>query len=194
MDEAFGTATRTAIEAAWTSWGRLDQDVIAPLINPAFMGGPAWPGLRQAYSITRRTDALLLASSGLADPTTWDDDDATNGFKVEMYAIASDLPVDSDTTTVAGLLGTQVTTMVKTRDERDGQFDMAVGEGPENTATISCQRRRTTSSTVLMHGYTPGIDLHLGNRPMRGLVVSRARHQTACSGDRDGTRPVRNAP
>lgn len=102
LDEAFGTATWAAIEAAWTSWGRIDRDVIAPLINPAFMGGPAWPGLRQAYSITRRTDAILLASSGLADPTAWDDDDEpTNGFELEVYAIASDLPVDSDTMTVA---------------------------------------------------------------------------------------------
>ncbi|MFD3431307.1 hypothetical protein [Nocardia fluminea] len=102
LDKEFGPATWAGIEAAWTSWGRLDQDVIAPLINPAFMGGPAWPGLRQAHSITRRTDAILLASSGLADPTAWDDDEPTNGFEVEVYAIASDLPVDSDTMTVAG--------------------------------------------------------------------------------------------
>ncbi|MFD3508649.1 hypothetical protein [Nocardia sp. NPDC058666] len=102
LDNEFGPATWAGIEAAWTSWGRLDQDVIAPLINPAFMGGPAWPGLRQAHSITRRTDGILLASSGLADPTTWDDDEPTNGFEVEVYAIASDLPVDSDTMTVAG--------------------------------------------------------------------------------------------
>ncbi|MGQ4619256.1 hypothetical protein [Nocardia sp. R7R-8] len=102
LDEAFDTATWAAIESAWTSWGRIDQDVIAPLINPAFMGGPAWPALRQAHSITRRTDAILLASSGLADPTAWDDDEPTNGFELEVYAIADDLPVDSDTMTVAG--------------------------------------------------------------------------------------------
>lgn len=101
LDESLTTTTSEAIDAAWNSWGHLDNDVIAHLINPAFMGGPAWPALRQAHTITRRDNALLVASSGLADPTTWDDAEPTNGYELEVYGISPDLPTDSDTMTVA---------------------------------------------------------------------------------------------
>ncbi|MEU1208863.1 hypothetical protein [Nocardia sp. NPDC005825] len=101
LDESLTFATAEAIDAAWTSWGRLDTDVIAHLINPAFLGGPAWPALRQAHTITRRDNALLVASSGLADPTAWDDAEPTNGYELEVYGISADPPADSDTITVA---------------------------------------------------------------------------------------------
>ncbi|GAB0106493.1 hypothetical protein JMUB6875_54790 [Nocardia sp. JMUB6875] len=101
LDESLTFATAQAIDAAWASWGRLDTDVIAHLINPAFLGGPAWPALRQAYTITRRDNALLVASSGLADPTAWDDAEPTNGYELKVYGISADLPADGDTIAVA---------------------------------------------------------------------------------------------
>ncbi|MBL1073324.1 hypothetical protein JK358_02830 [Nocardia sp. 2] len=94
-------ATYAAIDAAWDSWGRRDTDVIAHLFNPAFLGGPRWPALRQAHSIARRDNALLVASSGLADPTEWADAAPTNGYELEVYGITPDLPLDSDAMTIA---------------------------------------------------------------------------------------------
>ncbi|QLY31138.1 hypothetical protein [Nocardia huaxiensis] len=94
-------ATYAVLDAAWDSWGRRDIDVIAHLINPAFLGGPRWPALRQAHTIARRENALLVASSGLADPTAWDDAAPTNGYELEVYGITPDLPLDSDAMSIA---------------------------------------------------------------------------------------------
>jgi hypothetical protein len=48
--------------------------VLAPLVNPAFMGGPRWPSLRQAWRVIRRPDSVIIASDGLSDPFEDDDD------------------------------------------------------------------------------------------------------------------------
>ncbi|SUA77088.1 Uncharacterised protein [Nocardia otitidiscaviarum] len=48
---------------------------------------------------------LRVASSGLADPTAWDDAEPTNGYELEVYGISADLPADSDTMTVATVAG-----------------------------------------------------------------------------------------
>jgi hypothetical protein len=73
----------------WKSKGELDPDVIAHMINPAFMGGPAWPSLRQAFITLRRPEATILASDGLSDPyDDMDENDANaeyNGFGLEVY-------------------------------------------------------------------------------------------------------------
>jgi hypothetical protein len=45
-DEAFLQKTYEARDKYVSSLGQVDPDVIAPLINPAFMGGPMWPNLR----------------------------------------------------------------------------------------------------------------------------------------------------
>ncbi|WP_282783477.1 MULTISPECIES: hypothetical protein [unclassified Nocardia] len=110
--EIHDAATWNALSDAWNSWGRLDDDVIGHLINPAFLGGPRWPALRQAHAIARREDALLVASSGLADPTTWDDAEPTNGYEVEVFGISPDLPTSSGTMAVAkSWLGQMVMTV-----------------------------------------------------------------------------------
>ncbi|WP_330184065.1 hypothetical protein OHB26_10895 [Nocardia sp. NBC_01503] len=101
IGDTYDAETYRVLDAAWNSWGRLDTDVIAHLINPAFMGGPQWPALRQAHAIARRDDGLLVASSGLADPTEWDDAEPTNGYELEVFGISGDLAVDSDTISVA---------------------------------------------------------------------------------------------
>ncbi|KKR30268.1 hypothetical protein A2715_03225 [Candidatus Woesebacteria bacterium RIFCSPHIGHO2_01_FULL_39_32] len=53
----------------WAAVGKVDSDVFAPLINPAFSGGPKWPSLRQAYrKIVTNDGVLIIASDGLSDP------------------------------------------------------------------------------------------------------------------------------
>lgn len=90
-----GEATHRALDEAWSAWGVSDEHVIAPIVNPAFLGGPAWPGLRQAHRIVRGP-GLLVASDGLADPKEWDDHAPTNGFGLEVYGIGGDLAVDTE--------------------------------------------------------------------------------------------------
>lgn len=63
-----------ARDAFYATLGDVDADVLAPLVNPAFMGGPRWPSLRQAWRVIRRADTVIIASDGLSDPFEDDDD------------------------------------------------------------------------------------------------------------------------
>lgn len=86
--------TSQARAQAWQAFGAVDDDVLTHLINPALMGGPRWPAMRQAYRVARDGSALLLASDGLSDPF----DEGTgpqdaNGFGLEFFAIAPVAPV-----------------------------------------------------------------------------------------------------
>ncbi|NHQ92400.1 hypothetical protein [Janthinobacterium lividum] len=63
-----------ARDAFYATLGAIDADVLAPLLNPAFVNGPRWPSLRQAWRVIRRADSLILASDGLSDPFEDDDD------------------------------------------------------------------------------------------------------------------------
>jgi hypothetical protein len=74
-----GYAARTAV---YRTLGEVDPDVIAPLINPTFMGGPRWPALRQAWQVVRRPASTIIVSDGLSDP--FDDDLTPLGFQVEV--------------------------------------------------------------------------------------------------------------
>ncbi|MDH5178082.1 MAG: hypothetical protein OEZ39_16375 [Gammaproteobacteria bacterium] len=68
MPDNLYEATCNARDRLYSSFGNVEPDVIAHAINPAFMGGPAWPSLRHAFSIIRRGDSTLIVSNGLADP------------------------------------------------------------------------------------------------------------------------------
>ena len=63
-------ASHNARQACWSQVGTVDSDVLSHIINPAFMGGPRWPALRQAFAVIRRPDTqtVVLASDGLSDP------------------------------------------------------------------------------------------------------------------------------
>lgn len=50
------------------SLGEVDPDVLVPLINPEFMGGPVWPDMRQAWRVIRRPNSTMILSDGLSDP------------------------------------------------------------------------------------------------------------------------------
>ena len=67
-------AACAARDAFYASLGAMDADVLAPLVNPSFMGGPRWPSLRQAWRVIRRNDSIVIASDGLSDPFEDDDD------------------------------------------------------------------------------------------------------------------------
>jgi len=73
----------------WKSIGEVDPYVMTHVINPAFMGGPAWPAMRQAFMTIHTPERTILASDGLSDP--YDDMEsntanaAYNGFGLEVY-------------------------------------------------------------------------------------------------------------
>lgn len=112
--ELHGPATHDAIAGAWRGWGELDTHVIGHLVNPSFMGGPRWPALRQGHSITRREDALLVASDGLADPMRWNDAEPSNGYEVEVYGIGERFAGDDTMGVAASWLGRLVMSLSNT--------------------------------------------------------------------------------
>ncbi|KAL3157930.1 hypothetical protein ABBQ32_012332 [Trebouxia sp. C0010 RCD-2024] len=72
----------------WQEVGTTEPLVLNDSANPALMGGPKWPALRQAFRVIRpRTGNVILASDGLSDPF----DDVTlgegnvNGFGLEFF-------------------------------------------------------------------------------------------------------------
>jgi hypothetical protein len=72
---------------AWSAWGTVDDDVITHIINPAFMGGPMWPSVRQAYRVARAGSEILIASDGLSDPF---EDGSRNGYGLEIFAVTDE--------------------------------------------------------------------------------------------------------
>lgn len=77
--------TNEARDTLFSSLGNVDPDVIGHIINPAFMGGPQWPSLRQAFSIIRTSKSIKVASNGLSDPFE-DMAEPNNGFRLEVIA------------------------------------------------------------------------------------------------------------
>ncbi len=88
-DEAFLQATYEARDEFVNSLGVADSDVIAPLINPSFMGGPRWPDLRQAWRVVRRGTNTIVVSDGLSDPFS-DEPEPDVGFGIEVLAETDD--------------------------------------------------------------------------------------------------------
>lgn len=77
----------------WSKVGQLDPDILAPLINPAFTGGPKWPSLHQGFrKITLRDQSIILASDGLSDPFEDQPEKKVNGFELEFYIHTSPQP------------------------------------------------------------------------------------------------------
>jgi len=74
----------------WSGIGKVDSDVLAPMINPAFMGQPAWPDLRQAFIRIVTEDSVIFATDGLSDEFS-ESEDPDHGFEIELYV---ELPLD----------------------------------------------------------------------------------------------------
>jgi hypothetical protein len=93
-DDAFLQSTYAARDKFVKSLGVADPDVLAPLINPSFMGGPMWPDLRQAWRVVRRGANTIIISDGLSDPFS-DDPEPNTGFGLEILVETSDtMPED----------------------------------------------------------------------------------------------------
>jgi hypothetical protein len=89
-------------DSYWKSIGEVDPYVMTHIINPAFMGGPTWPSLRQAFLTIHAPERTILASDGLSDP--YDDMETNtgnapyNGFGLEVYVATEKLTVPVNTT------------------------------------------------------------------------------------------------
>lgn len=89
-------------DSYWKAIGEIDPYVISHIINPAFMGGPAWPSLRQAFLTINAPDRTIIASDGLSDP--YDDMDTNeanakyNGFGLEVYVSTEKIVGEVNTT------------------------------------------------------------------------------------------------
>ena len=121
----------------WNRFGKLDDTVISFIINPGFMGGSMWPGIRQAYVASRRSDAVLLATDGLADPYTESDAPRVNGHGVEYYAITTD-PELVNYEIITDLAGTWLYTLVSGMAELTCQRP-GVGEALDRFGTMSVE-------------------------------------------------------
>jgi len=75
--------------AYWNSIGQLNPKVLGAIISQAFMDGPRWPSMRQAFAVVDTPNGTILASEGLSDP--YDDFDTNrevqnyNGIGFELY-------------------------------------------------------------------------------------------------------------
>lgn len=83
-DSAACEASQAARDAYWSGIGQVEPDLLAPLISPGLMGGPAWPATRQAYRVVRRGGSLILATDGLSDPFEGVTGGG-NGFGMELF-------------------------------------------------------------------------------------------------------------
>lgn len=67
MDEEFLQATFDARSEYLRQLGVVNDDLLAPLINPHFMGGPRWPAMRQSWRTIRNGSRTIIVSDGLSD-------------------------------------------------------------------------------------------------------------------------------
>ena len=89
---ASGTILQQGYEARdniWKKVGRLDDYVLAHLMNPALQGMPEWPDLRQSYKVVHLGNGhTIIATDGLSDPFMKDHQfykPNVNGFGLELY-------------------------------------------------------------------------------------------------------------
>jgi len=87
--EKFLLASGSARDKFCRSLGEVNDDVLVPLVNPAFMGGPEWPGLREGWRVVRRSESILILSDGLSDPFE-DLDEQNAGLGIEVVVETPD--------------------------------------------------------------------------------------------------------
>ncbi|HWQ87062.1 hypothetical protein [Brevundimonas sp.] len=88
---AEAAASHARLDAWWATIGRVGPDLLAAFVNPAFGGGPMWPGWRRAFRVVRRGDATILATDGLSDPFLGEPPEV-NGLGLELFVETSDIP------------------------------------------------------------------------------------------------------
>jgi len=90
VDKARLDQTFAARDRYLRGLGAVAPDVIAPLVNPSFQGGPEWPDLRQAWRVITTGAHTILVSDGLTDPFK-DDPKPNVGFGLEVLVETDDL-------------------------------------------------------------------------------------------------------
>lgn len=89
IDEALLQRIYEARDKYCATLGEVSPDVLAPIVNPSFMGGPTWPNLRQAWQVIHRGSSTIIISDGLSDPFE-DKDDPNTGFGLEILVESAD--------------------------------------------------------------------------------------------------------
>ncbi len=69
--------------------GTADTDLLVPVVNPTFRGGPQLPSFRQAWRKVRRNSGTLILSDGLSDPFQ-DEPWPNTGFGIELLVETTD--------------------------------------------------------------------------------------------------------
>lgn len=98
--EAAVEAAAAARSKFWSTLGEPSADVLAPIINPIFMGGPEWP-TRPAWRTIRRPTSTILVSEGLSDP--WENGNAL-GQRLEVMIEVPEVLDDVKTSPFFGAL------------------------------------------------------------------------------------------
>lgn len=80
LEESFA-----AREKMWQSVGTVHPDLLSFLINPSFMGAPAWPAMRQSFRRIQREETTIIASDGLSDPFDDETPPTINGLRLEVF-------------------------------------------------------------------------------------------------------------
>jgi len=73
-------------------FGEVEENYLAPLINPAELGGPMWPAMRQAWRVVHTATGTMVVSDGLSDP--FEEDGTALGFRLEIAAEDDESPSD----------------------------------------------------------------------------------------------------
>ncbi|RAL24221.1 suppressor of fused domain protein [Thermoflavimicrobium daqui] len=79
----------------WKSIGNVDPYVLTHLINPAFMNGPTWPALRQAFLKIDTPSSVILTSDGLSDPFE-ELNELNQGLGMECFMESEELEAQTD--------------------------------------------------------------------------------------------------
>lgn len=92
IDLVRATAAR---DLAFRAMGEPRAGALAPLIDPALVGGPTWPGEKQSFRVVDRPTSVLLASDGLSSPDRAPNGLGKLGLGLEIVAETDDtLPAD----------------------------------------------------------------------------------------------------
>lgn len=88
--EALQQQIAAARDAFWAGWGDVDPRALTTRVDSTLVGGPRWPGLRQAYRVVRRGSLTLIASDGLTDVFEEGPRQGEPGLGLEFFAVTKD--------------------------------------------------------------------------------------------------------
>lgn len=82
----------------YNSFGKVNNDVYAPILSPIFSGGSPWPGGRPQYKVIKTEKSTIIITDGLSncfDNERLDKDLKYNGYAAELYfEFEGDIPFE----------------------------------------------------------------------------------------------------